>query len=656
MLMAQSDDLPLVTPKRSKSSKRRRRLVAAVVVILVAAVGYLWLRHRRQAAAEGGEVRTAQVTRGDLVQKISSSGVVAAETGGQVKIGSQITGRIRRLYADVGDIVQAGQVIAELDAPDLSANLESARRNYAAAAARYQQQLAGIGMQHTQVTAALEQASQAVRSAEARLEQAKASYASAQSNLEGAQAALEGALARKRSAESRVRSAKAAATLQGTQTTTGVFSAQAALATAQANLERVTKSADLEVASAEAALKQAEANAALAASNLQRQESLLAKGFVAPSEVDNARTQRDVTQQQVEAARNTLSTTQAKTEADLQAARDSVKQAEAALEAAKAQTYQDAIRSEDVQAAEAALQDATSAVTQAQMQVESAKAQVATARAQVTGAESDLRSARAAEKTALGNLSQDAVKQQEVKAALAAMQQAQAQVANQEAQFQKSYIRTPITGTVISLTQQEGETVAAGLSAPTLIEVAALDRLEVLAYVDETDIGKVKLGQRATVTVDAFPDKPLSGQITKIASAATMQQNVVTYPATVKLDEYPIGLLKPQMTADVEFVISEKKDVLLVPTEAVKQKREGTQVVVLKDGKPEVRTVEAGLASEGQTEIISGLSEGETVVLAGFEKLGLQEFRSAAQLPRFGPFGPMGGPPRGGGRRGGGMP
>ena len=88
---------------------------------------------------------------------------------------------------------------------------------------------------------------------------------------------------------------------------------------------------------------------------------------------------------------------------------------------------------------------------------------------------------------------------------------AQAQVDYAKAQVQKTFIRSPISGTVLQLAAQQGETLAAGLSAPTLIIVADLNRLQVDAFVDETDIGKVRLGQEADVTVDAFPQHVFKG-------------------------------------------------------------------------------------------------------------------------------------------------
>ncbi|MEI6503270.1 MAG: efflux RND transporter periplasmic adaptor subunit, partial [Armatimonadota bacterium] len=599
------------------------RLIMVFIVLAVVVGGFLTWKALSPKKSKGGTLRTEQVKRGEIIQKISSTGIVSAQTGGQVKIGSQITGRIKRLNADVGDQVTAGQVIAELDAPDLSANLAAALRSAAQAETKYQQQLTGVSMQRTQTSSAFEQASAALASAQARAAQARTSLTASQSRVRSAQSGVTGALAGVRSAEAKLRSAQAASTQQATQGNTDIISAKAALSTAQANLVQTQKSSDTLVANAVTSLKQAQATAALATINLKRQENLLTKGYVAQSDVDTAQTNRDNTAQIVEAAQNSLDASRAQATAQVQAARNAADQARANLTAAEASSFTNTIRTESVRAAEADLASAKENAQQATLAVDTAKDDVTNARSTVNSADADVRSALAAQRTSLGNLTQDKLKQQDVKTAYEAMQQSRAQVAYQQAQFDKSNIRTPISGTVISLTQQQGETVAAGLSAPQLVEVAALDRMEVIAYVDETDIGKVKLGQEAEVTVDAYPKEKFAGRIYKISSAATMQQNVVTYACSVRLDSYKTGLLKPQMTADVQIILSKAMNLLLAPNEALKQSKGGTQVVVLTAGKGEVKSITTGRTDGSFTEVTEGLKEGDTLVLAGFSELGI---------------------------------
>ena len=620
------------------TKKHRPWLWRSVALLLVVALGagivHLVRNRARQADLSG--IRTAKVAVGNLIQLVTSTGVVAAETGADVKIGSQITGTIKELHADLGQKVQAGQVIAVLDAPDLQANLDASRQGLAQAQTHYQQTLEGVGMLHTQLTTAFEQATEVLHHDMAARDAAKSAVDSAQQKLKSTQAAVAAAQAQEKGAESALRSAQASAEYQPEQTKADIAKTQAALSTAQSSLVQAQKSANLQVETSTAALKQAQAQLTLANATLDRDVKLLAKGYVAPQDVDTARSAQEVAAQQVDSTQSALALTHESVTAGLQAAQDQVTQAQAGLTAAQSEKYQDTVREEAVTAAQTALDNAQSAVSQAQATAAGSQADLASARDQSSAAEDDIRNAQQAQKAALGNMTQDVLKQRDVQAGYEGTRQAQAQVQFNGAAFDKSNIRTPISGTVVALTQQQGETVAAGLSAPTLIEVVDLGRLEIDAYVDETDISQVHLGQAAKVDVDAFPKQPFSGKVTKISSAATMQDNVVTYMVTVSLDKYPVGLLKPQMTANITLTVSEKDNVVLVPSESVKQKKGVNQVVVLTGGnKGEVRTVTIGATDGTNTEIQDGLKEGEQVVLAGFDKLGLASFSSAGRLPGF---------------------
>jgi multidrug resistance efflux pump len=562
--------------EQPKARRRRRRpSLRALIALAVAAVLVGWavmaVAARRTRGPDLSAVETAQVERGDLIETIGATGVVTGETGARLRIGSQITGRIKRLYVDVGQPVKAGQLIAELDLPDVKAQRDSAQRALDQAQARYDQQLAGVGIQHADVVTAYEQAEEQVRAAEAGVQSGQASVSAADGRVKAAEAALQSARARQTSADARLAQAKASAELQPTQTTAAISQADAALGTAKARLKQTEKGVALEIAAAEAAVRQAAANAELAASDLKRQEQLYSKGYVAGATVEAARTQQRVTAEQLNSANSSLTLTQEKTEADLQAAKDVVTQAEAALVAAKAGRLQDTVAQQEVASAEGALDDAKHAVNHAAAQLASAKADVGAAQAQLDQARSQVAQAKASREAALANLAQDKVKQQEVRAAYSALQQAREQVKIAEAQWQKTFIRTPIPGTVLKLSQQEGETVAAGLSAPTLVEVGDLSRLEVTAYVDETDVGRVEVGQQAEITVDAYVDRTFKGRVTKMASGPTEQQGVITYETTITLDKYPPGMLRPGMTADVRIAVQEKRNVLRIPTEAVKQ-------------------------------------------------------------------------------------
>ena len=203
------------------------------------------------------------------------------------------------------------------------------------------------------------------------------------------------------------------------------------------------------------------------------------------------------------------------------------------------------------------------------------------------------------------------------------LQRAKAQVlatknAWEEAKVKLSYafIYAPISGVVSKVTTQQGETVVAGLNAPTFITVIDLSKLQVECYVDETDIGKIKKGQPATFTVDAYPDKVFKAKVRTIYPGAIIKNNVVFYDVVLDiLDPYE-NILRPEMTAQVTIIAGKKENVLVVPSRAVKIDTHGNYyVMVKKKNKWEKRIIKVGWESEGKTEVISGLKEGEEVGL-----------------------------------------
>ncbi|MGC4047375.1 MAG: efflux RND transporter periplasmic adaptor subunit [Armatimonas sp.] len=576
-----------ISSARSRGAHRRFRPIPGIaVVVILAGAGLAWHTLHR-APDPYSKLLTTKVAVGDLTETVTATGSITSQTGAQVKIGSQITGRIKRLYADVGSTVKAGSIIAELDLPDIQAQLHEAKESLVVSQTKLAQQTSGVAMEQVQTW-------NAVRQAQAQVESARAKLTSAQAagRQQGAQTPVDIQRAR-----------------------TELATAQAALSTAKSNLTQVNAGAALQIATAQEQINQAQVNAKNSSLNLKRQTALLAQGFVAASEVDTAQTVSSVNLSQVETTKKNLELVQQKVVADQATARNAVAQAV-----------------EGVKAAQAALDAARAEVNQNVVK-----------QADVGDAQAQVRLAQAGLKTAQGNVAQDTLKQQDVEQAREAVSIAQQQVAYAQAQVDKTLIRSPISGTVLQLAAQQGETLAAGLSSPTLIVVADLKRLQVDAYVDETDIGKMRLGQSAHVTVDAFPKQTFTGHVAKIASGSTIQQGVVTYDVTVALDNTQ-GQLKPDMTANVSVQTSKHSQVVLVPAEAVKTTLHGTNVSVLTQNegrnRVETRSVATGATDGVYTEIRSGLRAGETVVLAGLTQSGP---RTGSGGSPFSPGGGMGG-------------
>ncbi len=155
-------------------------------------------------------------------------------------------------------------------------------------------------------------------------------------------------------------------------------------------------------------------------------------------------------------------------------------------------------------------------------------------------------------------------------AAKASYEQARINLDRAKRNLQYTEIRAPIDGVVVSRNVDVGQTVAASFSAPTLFVLARdLGQMEILASVDESDIGRIHQGQEVRFTVQAYPSRSFSGTVRQVRLASTTQENVVNYSAVVRV-ENPEGALLPGMTATVEFIVDSAQDALTVPNTALR--------------------------------------------------------------------------------------
>ncbi len=554
--------------ERRKAQKTRRNVIILVVVCVCAGAG--WYQYDKSHQVDpASKLITTKVTHADLVETVAATGSITPQTGAEVHIGSQITGTIKELKADIGTVLKANDAIAILNLPDLDAQVRQAKASLDSAVTKEQQTEAGVNLEETQTREGIVSAQAGVKSAQALYDEAVAAQ-----KLTGVQTPTD------------IR--KAQATLDA---------AKAALSTANSNLRQQQASGNLQIATANDSVTQNQATYNNDVLTVKRNEPLLAKGYIAQSVLDSAVAAQQVAASQLASAKENVDLVKASVDANLQTAKDAVSTAQqnqqsavAALDAANAEPYNDQQKQQAVNSAKQAMYQANSALTNAR-----------------------------------ANKIADTLKQQDVMQAQEAVRIARATYDYNLAQQDKSVIRTPIAATVINLAVQQGETLAAGLSSPTVIVVADLHRLQVDAYVDETDIGKIKLGQAANIVVDAFQKRTYKGIVTKIDKGSTIQQGVVTYDVTIKLTQKDIDdqkhRLLPDMTVNATFETGKLTNVLVVPSVAIKVSTKGSTVNVLTrvNGKAVVnpQKVTTGGNDETNTEIRKGLNEGDVVVLAG---------------------------------------
>ena len=161
-------------------------------------------------------------------------------------------------------------------------------------------------------------------------------------------------------------------------------------------------------------------------------------------------------------------------------------------------------------------------------------------------------------------------------------------------------IRAPISGIVIDRTVEPGQTVAASLSAPRLFTIANdLSKMEILANVDESDIGQIALGQEVRFTVAAYLDDTFNGEVVEIRLAPSVIQNVVNYTVVVSA-ENPDGKLLPGMTATLDFILAEVEDALSVPVAALNLRPNETMMAVLQERREQRRAQRENGGQNGQ--------------------------------------------------------
>lgn len=442
----------------------------------------------------------------ELQNVVFASGTIEAT---EVDVSAKVSGRILRLLVDEGDTVQAGQVIALLDGKEIEAQVVQARGAYEAAQARLAELLRGAR--------------------EEEIRQAQASLAQAQAAAEGARRALETAQ------EMFAKATELRAQLVNAQT--AYEAAENAYRQAKAKRELVEAGARPEqVEQARAAVEQAKAQAQNARQDAERAETLYATGAISKQQLDAAVARRDSAQASLAAAEARLAELLAGARAEeREQARAAESQAWAQLEGAR----------RNLQVIRELYADRLSTKQQlelARTQYRTALEGVAAARARL-----DLLLAGAREET--------------VQAARAQVEQARGVVEAAKAMIEYLTVRSPVSGKVILKIAEQGELVTPGVP---IVRIAHLDTVWLKVYVPEPNM-RVQIGDRAEVTVDAYPHKRFEGKVTEIADKPEFTpKNVQTKEERVKLVfgvkitlANPRGELKPGMPADATIFLSE---------------------------------------------------------------------------------------------------
>jgi HlyD family secretion protein len=254
------------------------------------------------------------------------------------------------------------------------------------------------------------------------------------------------------------------------------------------------------------------------------------------------------------------------------------------------------------------------------------------------------------------------------KSSIASLSSAKASYEKNKTNLDYAYIYSPIDGIILERDVEEGETVAASFSTPTLFTIAGdLTQMEIEADVDEADIGQLRVGQRVEFTVDAFPGKVFDGRVTEIRLMAVEESNVITYTVVIDAPN-PEKILMPGMTANVVFYVTEKKDIVVVPNKAFGFSPDVSALMAYMEANPGIkvtmpsptaeslsapgktvwiktsdsifpRTVVVGETDEINYELISGIREGDEVIVS-MESVSAKEKAAGGTAGAKSPFMP----------------
>jgi len=563
-----------------KKNKNKRIVWVAISAIAIAAIvlGGGWLVRQRVRADEDldpGQIVTAFV--GTLSAEASASGQLLPQQ--EAKLAFSTTGRVEQVLVDVGDQVQAGDVLIRLESDALERAVRTAEQN--------------LAIQQANLAALLDGASQE------ELDAAQAAVQSAQTQLDD---------------------------LLAGPSDQDLAAAQAAVVSAQAQLD------DLLAGPSEQDLQRARAAlaSALAAEQVEakRYAALDAQLVVARQQLDLAAVNLENSKYFYDALANDW---QHKEYADFSPEADVYKDAQTAYQIALARynlnvagindsTYRSAqAQVAQAKASLAALtEDKTVEIAGARQQLAQARASLVTLTEDKTTQIASARQQLAQAEANLVNLLEGA-SEEKIAIAQAQVEQARIALANAEARLADTALVAPFDGAVTAVNVEVGE-----WATGQVVELVDTSSLEVVLDVDEIDIGSIAVGQEAIVTLETWPDQDLSGKVVSIAPSGNTTAEIVTYQVHITLNAGDLPV-RTGMTANADLITAEQEDVLLVANRAISVDRDIGQYYVHRvQGETVTKVpISVGTRDRNYTQVTSGLEQGDKLVIGYDEQNGL---------------------------------
>lgn len=564
------------------------------------------------SAPAAAEVRTAQVTRGAVTQTVSVSGSVSS--AGTVKLNPATNGKVAQLLVTVGQQVSAGQPLAKLDTTDLETALAQAEASLASAQLNYDKARSSAGDAQSSLAATQRSTANDIASAQQALAKLKANYAAARNNfltlIQGMQSDISTFRTGVTTASTQLQQAQSDL-LQGYQTPDN-RTAQNAVNQAQAPMTNATNYCNGILASAYDdfsgawsnllnamnvfdAVMLANSDTASASQSYQQAQvaySLSLGRLLSALDVPNG--QLASVQSSVTTAQNALSTTATKNDTSQDAARADLIALQTTLTAEGQLVTSAKNKSTQAGSALATIGDAiggsyVSAIQNVAATIERSNQSIQNAQTAVNG------------------------QPYNIQTALNSLQSQQNTVQTAQTNLDNATITAPVSGVVTTISAQVGENVTSG-SATGFIVLANTGSMALHGTVGEADIVKLKLGQVATVTVDAVGTAKMTGKVTSLDPVATIASGVPVYGIDVTVD-LPSPAVRPGMSGTAQVILASSPNTLTVPNLAVKTLSGRRYLTVMKDGQQVDTDVTFGIANDTVTEVLSGVQEGDVVVL-----------------------------------------
>ena len=448
-------------------------LGAMLLVVAAVAVGRIvFTGTGGKDSAETLAVKTATVERGDIAVTIDATGTIKPLN--IVEVSSKASGKILELRVDAGDYVEKDEIIAVVETTYVQISLEQAQADLQSAEARLQQAEIDIQLQREQSDIQIRQAQESLTEAQQRLIQLKEDIR-----------------------------------LEKIANQRGVLDAENSLNIAKIRYKLLTSDEvrDENKQRAQASLEQDKANLDLVTAEHKRNKKLHEKELISQAALESSQAQlKSAEARYRSSAENLKLVEKPATEAELELGKADIRKAEFNHALAKERVEAEAARDMDIE-----LQKQR--IVQAEESLKLARAN----RKQITRKERDIETARLA------------VKRNEVQLEL------------RQIEYDDTIIKAPISGTILEKKVEEGQLITSRLSSlastegQAIVTMADLDTVYVVTEVDETDIGKVQIGQPVTINVEAYPDMPFQGEVLKIAPQGQVIQNVTTFEVTSEL-------------------------------------------------------------------------------------------------------------------------